>query len=197
MAKAVLTTGKFTFKPLAMTAATNDLITVTAHDTFLVDDIVRFETTNTLPDPLAVDTDYYVKSLQGADDITLSATVGGAIIDITDTGTGTHTMLKQWGVTGFSDDEEAAEVDTTDTGTTAGTTEAMGGRIKKSFSVNLIKNTAANDIVLASAQLSTLDYQGKKYSGTAILYTKNNGVEIDNRVEQTYTGVFNGTVTES
>jgi len=196
MAKAVLTTGKFTFKPIAMTAATSDIVTITAHD-MVVGDIVRFETTNTLPDPLAVDTDYYILTVESVNTVTVSASLGGSVVDITDTGTGTHKALKQWGVTGLSDDQESPKIDMTDTGTAANSTEFMGGRITTDFSINIIKNTAVNDLVLKSAQLTTIDYQGKKYSGTAKLYTKNNGVEIDNRVEQTYTGAFDGTVTES
>lgn len=196
MAKVVLSTGKFTFKPITMTAAATDIVTITAHD-MPVNDIVRFETTNTLPDPLAVDTDYYIKTVESANTVTLSASKGGAVVNITDTGTGTHKALKQWGVTGLSSDEESAEVDTTDTGTTAGTTEGLAGRKKVSFSVSIIKDVAVNDISLRSAQLATIDYQGKKYSGTAILYTKSNGVEVDGRIEQTYNGAFNGTVTES
>ena len=102
----------------------------------------------------------------------------------------------EYDVTGLSFDAEAAEVDSTDTGTAAGTTEALAGRVGSTFTVNLIKDTAASDIALASAQTAILNFGAKTYTGTAILFTKNTGAEIDGRVEQTYTGRFNGTVTE-
>lgn len=54
-------------------------------------DKVRLGTTGTLPDPLAVDTDYFVRDISG-NDFKLAATVGGAAVDITDTGSGTHTL---------------------------------------------------------------------------------------------------------
>lgn len=47
----------------------------------------RFTTTGTLPAPLEVGARYYFRS-----DNTLSRTLGGAAIDITDTGSGTHTI---------------------------------------------------------------------------------------------------------
>lgn len=100
-------------------------------------------------------------------------------------------------VTGLTFDAEAAEVDTTDTGTTAGTTEALAGRVSSKFTVNLIKDTAASDAPLATSYASTvLNFGAKTYTGTAILFTKSTTGEVDSRVEQTYTGRFNGTVTE-
>lgn len=61
---------------------------------------VRLTTTGTLPDPLAVDTDYYVVS-RGASTIALATSLNNAVaaaptaIDITDTGSGTHTITEQ------------------------------------------------------------------------------------------------------
>jgi hypothetical protein len=65
-----------------------------------VDDVVRFTTTGTLPSPLAVSTDYYVvTALQNVSNnrqqVQISATQGGAVIDLTTAGTGTHTAINQ------------------------------------------------------------------------------------------------------
>ena len=45
-----------------------------------------------LPAPLAVDTTYFVKTVPAVNQLTLSATEGGSEINITDAGTGTHTL---------------------------------------------------------------------------------------------------------
>lgn len=56
-----------------------------------VGDVVRLSNSGgTLPAPLTVDTDYYVQSLPAAGQFKLSQTDGGAAIDITNVGTGTH-----------------------------------------------------------------------------------------------------------
>lgn len=54
---------------------------------------VQLTTTGTLPDPLATATDYYVVN-RTDDSIELAATVDGTPIDLTDDGTGTHTVTK-------------------------------------------------------------------------------------------------------
>lgn len=75
------------------TPATN-LLNATAHG-FIADQLVQFATTTTLPAPLAVATGYYViSSGLTADAFKVSATLGGTEIDITDAGTGTHTVGK-------------------------------------------------------------------------------------------------------
>ena len=71
------------------TAAT-DLLTETAHG-LLPDDIIQVSTTGTLPAGLAAATNYYViASGLTANDWKVSATQGGSAVDITTTGTGTH-----------------------------------------------------------------------------------------------------------
>jgi hypothetical protein len=67
-----------------------DKVNITAHS-YLDDDIVRVFSDNTLPDPLEADTNYYVVNA-GVDDFELSLTQGGSAVDITNTGTGTHTL---------------------------------------------------------------------------------------------------------
>ena len=59
--------------------------------TLAVNDVVRLSNSGgVLPSPLLADTDYYIQSLPSATTFTLSETEGGAAIDITDVGTGTH-----------------------------------------------------------------------------------------------------------
>ena len=69
---------------------TNDKLALSGHG-MVNTTRVRFSTTDTLPDPLSVDTDYYVVST-ATNDFKVSTTSGGGAVNITDTGTGTHTV---------------------------------------------------------------------------------------------------------
>lgn len=71
-----------------------DTIAVADHGLF-ANDVVRLTTTGTLPGGFAVSTDYYViASGLTANAFKLSASQGGAAIDITSTGSGTHTFIR-------------------------------------------------------------------------------------------------------
>ena len=99
-------------------------------------------------------------------------------------------------IVSLSMDQEAPKVDTTDTGTTAGTTEALAGRLSSDFSCTLVKDTGDSDAPMRTAYTAVLNFGAKTYTGTAILYTKGVSAEIDGRIEQVYGGSFNGTVSE-
>lgn len=82
--------GVFVYAPITFTAAVSNVLTATAHS--LVDGYaVQVWSTGTLPAPLVVATTYYVVSA-AANTLKLSATPGGAEIDITDVGTGEHEL---------------------------------------------------------------------------------------------------------
>jgi len=65
-----------------------DIITLGGHG-FASGDVVHFSSNNTLPAGLSAKTIYYVRDV-AADTFKVTATRGGAAVDITDTGTGTH-----------------------------------------------------------------------------------------------------------
>ena len=70
----------------------NDEIDITGHP-YTVDQIVDFSTTDTLPAPLQLNTDYYiVNPLTNSFQVSLSK--GGAPVDLTDGGIGTHTITQ-------------------------------------------------------------------------------------------------------
>lgn len=73
--------------------ATTNICTAVAHG-FVSPDLVRVTTSTTLPAPLVAGTDYYIRNVT-ADTFQLSATSGGAIIDITTAGIGTQTVLSR------------------------------------------------------------------------------------------------------
>lgn len=73
--------------------ASTDILTVTAH-TLENGDIVTLTTSTTLPAPLSTSEEYEVRDVSG-DGLKLANKVGGAAINITDTGTGTHTIKKK------------------------------------------------------------------------------------------------------
>ena len=70
----------------------NDQLTLAAHG-LAVNDIVHVTNAGGgLPAPLTANTAYFVKTVVDANNVTLAATRGGALIDITTAGTGTHTL---------------------------------------------------------------------------------------------------------
>lgn len=68
---------------------TTEVITITGH-TYTDDDVVEFSGTD-IPAPLVVGTNYYVVGVSG-DDLQVSATLGGTVVNLSDQGTGTHTI---------------------------------------------------------------------------------------------------------
>lgn len=72
---------------------TNDLIQKTSHN-IESNNLVRFTTTDTLPSPLQTDTDYIATNIS-TNDFQIKSKSTRQLIDITDTGTGTHTCVPQ------------------------------------------------------------------------------------------------------
>ena len=77
-----------TFLPAAVNITTN---TITLNNTFTNADRVIFTTTTTLPSPLSAATIYYVVG-RTATTFQVSTSSGGAAVDLTTQGTGTHTV---------------------------------------------------------------------------------------------------------
>jgi len=73
---------------------TNDRLVLAADCHFETDDPVEFTTTGTLPAPLVPGTTYYVRDVSGGT-FKLSATSGGAVLDITSAGVGVHTVFNR------------------------------------------------------------------------------------------------------
>lgn len=77
-------------KATCTVVAATDIITSASHG--LRDgDIVQFTTTTTLPAGLSLLTNYYVKVID-ANTFYVSSSLNGSTVDITDTGTGTHSF---------------------------------------------------------------------------------------------------------
>lgn len=76
------------------TAATNDTITSAGHGLSNNDVITMTNAGGALPAGLATDTYYYVISAT-TNTFSVSTTKGGTAVDITGTGTGTHTYIKE------------------------------------------------------------------------------------------------------
>src|SRR5581483_5370084 len=75
--------------------AGTDVITVASSHGLSAGDQVRFSTTGTLPAPLSINTVYYVLSSGlTTTDLKVSTSPGGSVVDITNTGSGTHTIWK-------------------------------------------------------------------------------------------------------
>ena len=101
----------------------------------------------------------------------------------------------EYGVVSLDFNEAFGEIDVTDTSTTGDGKEYLGGRVDRTFSVELWMDVNAPDIAMNSPQAGELDFEGKTYAGTMIFLTRNSNGAIDAGIKQTYTGRFNGSVT--
>jgi hypothetical protein len=147
-----------------------DEITLTGHG-LLANDPIRFTTStdnrNDLPagldegsfaDSNFLTVDYYVLTVVDANTFTVSLTPGGAVVDITDTGTGTHSLLK----TDVSLDISAIETVGTDleigTGLSSATVAITADEINSSLKI-AATGVAATDIHwVASIKLTSVSF---------------------------------------
>jgi hypothetical protein len=90
------------------TAATSDLITSTSAHGLVAGDRIRVSSATTLPAGLSAATNYFViASGLTTTAFKVSATLGGSAVDITDTGTGTHTWFRYDNINGIFFEERA------------------------------------------------------------------------------------------
>jgi hypothetical protein len=85
-----------TYAASTCTAAVTDLITVSITKNFVIGLAVKFTTTGTLPAPLSSSTTYYVSYVSGNTikvATSLANATAGTHVDITDTGSGTHSIV--------------------------------------------------------------------------------------------------------
>lgn len=81
------------FSPSAVNVSANTIDT--GGDHYLsVGDGVTFTSTGSLPAPLVAATEYFIQSVPTSTTFTLSATLGGGVLDITTQGTGIHTVKR-------------------------------------------------------------------------------------------------------
>jgi len=88
---------------VAFTAAVTNLITTGSAHGWSVGDKIRVSSSTTLPAGLSASTDYFVISVPSTTTLKVSVAQGGAEVDITDTGTGTHTSVLKSKVVSVSD----------------------------------------------------------------------------------------------
>jgi hypothetical protein len=81
---------KTTIATATFTAATTDIITATAHG-LTAGTRITVSSSTTLPAGLAASTNYYLRDVT-TNTFKVSLTPNGSAVDITDTGTGTHTL---------------------------------------------------------------------------------------------------------
>jgi len=100
------TTGVTVGTTFTGSASTNRLTTATAHGLLVGDRVRLVAGTGALPTGLSAATDYYVQAVPSTTTLTLAATRGGALIDITVDG-GTDHLLKSMGPLDELTDTEA------------------------------------------------------------------------------------------
>jgi len=114
-------TGKIS-QTFTVTAAT-DVITASAHG-LSNGDVIHVSSATTLPTGLSASTNYYVTVID-ANTFKVSASLGGAFVDITDAGTGTHTASLK-GRTKFVDGFRHLELHLDTSGTATMTIKVQG-----------------------------------------------------------------------
>ena len=155
---------------VTVVAATN-VFTLTAHG-LEVGDAVEFTTTTTLPDPLVAGTSYYVITVPTANTFTISATKGGVVLDITDTGIGTHTVYEDKIIYLDVQDYGIKEI-AVSTGSSFDATLYFRGSIQDTAPDMLLAKSATN-------QWDNLDF-----------YSLQNGTSIDGDTGVAYAGTDN------
>ena len=100
-----------------------------------------------------------------------------------------------YGITRLRFGETYNEVDVTDTNTSGDGKEYLGGRAERPFEVDLWMDAGVADLTMNSSKTLEMNFEGKKYSGTAILLEKTSEASIDEGIKQSYRGRFSGTVT--
>jgi len=88
--------------------ASTDVITTGAAHGLKIGDRVQFTTTDTLPSGLSADVTYYVLTVPSTTTLTVSAVSGGDTLDITDTGSGTHSINRLATIPELTDTEANA-----------------------------------------------------------------------------------------
>jgi len=101
------TTGRVDIGTCTVVAAT-DVFTVSTDHGLRIGNKVQFTTVTTLPDGLSLLTDYYVLTIPTATTLTVSDELSGTVIDITDTGTGDHTINRPAALAELTDTEANA-----------------------------------------------------------------------------------------
>jgi len=100
-------------------------------------------------------------------------------------------------LTDLSYNEAYDRIEVTDTSTTGDGKEYKSGRAERSFTVDVMYDTASADIPLNTAAAITASFEGKTYIGTGALYSKTITGTIDGVISATYEGAFSGLVTPS
>lgn len=104
----------------------------------------------------------------------------------------------EYGVTALSMSKKSNDVDVTDTDTTGSEKEYLGGRVERTFTVDMWKDATEADPTLGgTGAAGELDFEGFTYAGTMILNEIVQSAAIDDAIKLTVAGRFSGTVTET
>lgn len=109
-------------------------------------------------------------------------------------GSGTPVVYK---LTGIGYEKTQGEVDATDTGTTAGETETLPTRTKRTFSADLYMNATADFPTFGSEVALSLDVEGFVIAGNGVINNLGVKGQLDGVVTMAISGYFNGAATET
>lgn len=106
------------------------------------------------------------------------------------------------GVTEFEISTNISELDATDTKTTAGESEYLGGKQERTISFTILKDATVDGLDLNTATVFSVavtdaDSKESTYSGSAVLLTETVTGSVDGIVTVQYTGRVTGALGEA
>jgi len=119
---------------------------------------------------------------------------------------GQNTVFKwatvEIGVTEFEISTNLSELDASDTKTSAGESDYLGGKQERTISFSLLKDATADGLDLNTSTAFTVavtdaDDKESTYAGNAILLTETVSGAVDGIVTVQYTGRVTGAMTET
>jgi hypothetical protein len=114
---------------------------------------VRFTTSGTLPSPLAINTDYYVKYISSTQ-LKLASSIGGSEIDITSAGTGNHRLHVSLKTFKIATEQRDEPVNLTDTGSGTHTAYKNSKDLLSQDANNYVDGTVLYEINILAAGAS-------------------------------------------
>lgn len=139
-------------------AATNVITTSVAHG-LIVGDRVRVSSATTLPAGLSAATNYFVISVPSTTTLTVSATSGGSVVDITDTGTGTHTISRYENLNGVCFEENGIVVTSRIPNDSVALAQSRGLPVPMKVEAQTDPETGLTLLVLERLNTATLDIE--------------------------------------
>ena len=100
-------------------------------------------------------------------------------------------------VTDLTYGQTANRIDVTDTGTAGDGTEFVYGRVERTISVDMWKDSASTGPAIKTKKACTIYYENNQYIGSASFESSEIAGSIDTGIKLSLSGIFEGSVSSS